>query len=422
MAEPIAKTPTELPSVQKSISLSNTFAALRHPNYKLWFIGQMVSLVGTWMQGTAQGQFMYDLTRSPAYLGYIGFASGMPTWLFMLYAGVIADRVPRRTMLIATQTTMMILAFILAGLTFSGLVQPWHILILASLLGIANAFDAPARLAFVPELVGKEDLTNAIALNATMFNTATAFGPAVAGLTYAAVGPGWCFTINGISFIAVIVALLLMKLDPWKTPVRRVPILENLADGFRYIRQEPTVKVLILAIGIVSLLGLGFVSLFPAWAVQILGGDATTTGLLQSARGLGALFGALTLATLSQFRLRGKLLTLGSFVFPIFLALFSLVRWLPISLVMLVFTGYAFMFFVNLANATVQTLTPDHLRGRVMSVYSLSFFGLMPIGSLMAGNLATVIGEPTTVLLSALLMLGFAGLVFLFAPGLRKVT
>jgi MFS family permease len=381
----------------------------------------MLSLVGTWMQGTAQGQFMFDLTHSPAYLGYIGFASGIPTWVFMLYAGVIADRVPRRTLLVITQTFMMLLAFILAGLTFLKLVQPWHILVLASLLGIANAFDAPARLAFVPELVPKEDLTNAIALNATMFNTATAFGPAVAGITYSFFGPAWCFTINGISFIAVIIALLLMKLDPWKPVTRRVPVFQNLVDGLRYVAGEPTVRVLIVAIGLVSLFGLGFATLFPAWAVRILGGNATTTGLLQSARGLGALFGALTLATISGMRMRGKLLTLGSFIFPIFLMLFSLVHWLPLSMLVLMCVGYAFMFFVNLANATVQTITPDGLRGRVMSIYSLSFFGLMPLGSLLAGNAAARFGEPGTVLVSALIMLAFAGLMFLFAPGLRRV-
>ena len=381
----------------------------------------MVSLVGTWMQGTAQGQFMFDLTQSPAWLGYIGFASGAPTWLFMLWAGVVADRISRRTVLIVTQTTMMALAFILAGLTFSGLVQPWHILMMAFCLGIANAFDAPARLAFVPELVGKEDLTNAIALNATMFNTATAFGPAVAGITYSFFGPGWCFTINGLSFIAVIAALLLMKLDPPQSVPRRAPILENLRDGLSYIAQERIVRVLILSIGMVSLFGLGFVTLFPAWAVRILGGDATTTGLLQSSRGLGALFGALTLATLSGLRIRGKLLTLGSFIFPLFILLFSFTRWLPISMLVLMCIGYAFMFFVNLANVTVQTQTPDHLRGRVMSVYSLSFFGLMPLGSLLAGNAAALIGEPITVMLGALLMLSFAGLIYFWAPELRRV-
>jgi MFS family permease len=292
---------------------------------------------------------------------------------------------------------------------------------MAFLLGIANAFDSPARLAFVPELVGKDDLTNAVALNATMFNAATALGPALAGITYAFFGPGWCFTINGLSFIAVIAALLMMRLEPVKPNPRRTPILQNIKEGFQYIGGQPIVRVLILAIGMVSLFGLSFVPLFPAWADKILGGDAKTTGFLQSARGFGALIGALTLAMLSGYRMRGKLLTLGSFIFPIFIIFFSWTRWLPLSLLTLAITGFSFMFFVNLANATMQTLTPDDLRGRVMSVYSLSFFGLMPIGSLAAGILATMIGEPLTVGLSALLMLGFAGLVFVFSPELRRV-
>jgi MFS family permease len=198
---------------------SQTFAALKHRNFRLWFIGQLVSLVGTWMQATAQGFLIYQLTQSPAYLGYVGFAAGSPSLLFSLFGGVVADRMSRRTLLVITQTTMMILAFILAGLAFFNVVQPWHVIILAFLTGIATAFDAPTRQAFVLEMVTREDLTNAIALNSTMFNLATVVGPAAAGLAYALIGATGCFTLNGLSFIAVIVALLLMKLD--------LPVLPN---------------------------------------------------------------------------------------------------------------------------------------------------------------------------------------------------
>ena len=204
-----------MPSVNStifSIIVQRTFAPLNHPNYRLWFIGQLVSLVGTWMQSTAQGYLIYDLTHSAAYLGYVGFASGVPTVLLTLYGGVVADRVPRRTLLIITQIYMMLLAVALATLVFTNLIQPWHILVLAFLLGIGNSFDAPARQSFVVELVGHDDLANAIALNSSMFTTANAVGPAVAGLTYAVVGPAWCFTINAISFLAVILALSLMRL------------------------------------------------------------------------------------------------------------------------------------------------------------------------------------------------------------------
>ena len=199
-----------------------TFRALVYPNYRLWFIGQVISLFGTWMQSTAQGFLVYELTHSPAYLGYVAFAAGVPTWLFTLLGGVVSDRIARRTLLIITQNCMMVLAFILAGLTFLGLVQPWHIIVLAFLLGVANAFDSPARLALAPELVDRKDLTNAIALNATMFNIATIVGPATAGLVYAAFGPGWCFFLNGLSFVAVIIALLLMKLPVQQDKLRQL--------------------------------------------------------------------------------------------------------------------------------------------------------------------------------------------------------
>ena len=201
-------------------SLKRTFTALRYRNYRLWFIGQLASLIGTWMQTTAQAFLVFQLTNSPAYLGLVGFASGVPSLIFMMYGGVIADRMPRRNLLIVTQSSMMVLAFILAALTFTGWVQPWHIIVLSLLLGTANAFDTPARQSFVSELVEREDLGNAIALNSTMFQGAMAVGPAVAGITYAVLGPAMCFAINGISFLAVIAALLMMRVKPTVARVR----------------------------------------------------------------------------------------------------------------------------------------------------------------------------------------------------------
>jgi len=383
----------------------------------------MVSLFGTWMQSTAQGYLVYELTRSPAYLGYVSFASGIPTWLFMLYAGVIADRIPRRTLLLITQSSMMMLAFILAGLTFGGVVQPWHIVILAAGLGVANAFDAPARLAFVPELVEqREDLTNAIALNATMFNTATMIGPAVAGMAYSLFGPGWCFTINGLSFLAVIAALLRMRLaSPAPSSNPRRAILPELRAGFRYVIAHPTIRLLIGLIAIASLFGVSFVTLMPAWAVNVLRGDATTNGLLLSARGTGALISALGIASLGRFRFKGRLLTVGTFVFPIALLVFAQVRWLPLSMAILVVVGASMVLVLNLANALVQTEAADELRGRVMSIYSLLFFGLMPLGSLWVGTLADHTSEPITLTIGALITLGCAALVWLFAPRLRAL-
>ena len=401
--------------------MRQAFTSLKYRNYRLWFIGQLASLVGTWMQATAQGYFIYELTQSPVFLGYVGFAAGAPTWLFTLYGGVISDRMSRRTLLVITQTSMMILAFILAALTFAGVVQPWHIIVLAFLLGIANAFDAPARQAFVLEMVPREDMTNAIALNSTMFNSATAVGPAVAGVTYALLGPAWCFTINGMSFIAVIVALLMMDISPQAARARATSALDDLKEGLRYAASHSTIRMLIVMVAVTSLFGLGYATLFPAWSVTILGGGPDTNGYLQSARGVGSLIGALMIASLGRFRFKGKLLMLGSFVFPILLLGFAVARWLPLSLLMLVGVGWGFMILLNTANALVQTLVPDELRGRVMGIYTLGFFGMMPLGALLAGAVAEIANEPITVVLGALIMLGFAVWLWLRVPQLRAL-
>jgi len=401
--------------------MRQAFTSLKYRNYRLWFIGQLASLVGTWMQATAQGYFIYELTQSPVFLGYVGFAAGAPTWLFTLYGGVISDRMSRRTLLVITQTSMMILAFILAALTFAGVVQPWHIIVLAFLLGIANAFDAPARQSFVLEMVPREDMTNAIALNSTMFNSATAVGPAVAGVTYALLGPAWCFTINGLSFIAVIVALLMMDISPQAARARATSALDDLKEGLRYAASHSTIRMLIVMVAVTSLFGQGYATLFPAWSVTILGGGPDTNGYLQSARGIGSLIGALMIASLGRFRFKGKLLTLGSFVFPILLLGFAVVRWLPLSLLVLVGVGWGFMILFNTANALVQTLVPDELRGRVMGIYTLGFFGMMPLGALLAGGVAEIANEPITVVLGALIMLGFAVWLWLRMPRLRAL-
>ncbi len=400
--------------------VAQTFIALKYPAYRLWFFGQMVSLVGTWMQSTAQAFLVYELTHSPAYLGYVGFAAGVPSWLFSLYGGLVADRMSRRTLLVITQSAMMVLAFLLAGLAALGWVKPWHIVLFAFLLGIANAFDAPTRQAFVLEMVDREDMTNAIALNATMFNVATALGPAVGGITYAFFGPAWCFTINGISFLAVIAALMAMKLKPIVLRSRRDSALVEIRDGLRYVAAKRTIRMIIINLMVVSLFGIGFVSLFPAWAVKVLGGDETTNGFLQSARGIGALLGALMIAAMGRFKGRGKLLMAGTFVFPILVLLFTFIRQVPLALLVLVGVGLGQMVMLNSSNALVQLETPDDLRGRVMSIYTLSFFGFMPIGALVAGVVAARLGEPLTGALGAALMLAFALLLWVRVPELRN--
>jgi len=372
------------------------------------------------MQRTAQGFLIFELTKSPVYLGYVGFAYGIPSWLFMLYGGVVADRIPRRKILLGTQISMMILAFILAGLTFTGAVQPWQIIILAFLLGCANAFDAPARQAFVTDLVERKDLTNAIALNSSMINMATVLGPAIAGLTYAAFGPAWCFTINSLSFIAVILALSLMKLTPFQSVSRQVSISTEVKQGFAYVASNPIIRTIILNLGILSLAGLGFVTLMPVWAVDVLGGDATTNGFLHTARGLGALSGVLLIAAIGQTYSKGKLFTIGTFVMPVFLIILSLTRILPASFLALFGVGWGFMVIINLSNTMVQINVADELRGRVMGIFTLTFFGLLPIGSLINGAIADQIGAPLTVQINALILLAAAFLLFLRFPAIRS--
>jgi MFS family permease len=407
--------PSQKPSWQK------TFAALRHRNYRLWFWGQMVSLFGTWMQMTAQGFLVFELTHSSAFLGYVGFASGIPSWLVTMYGGVIADRMSRRKLLVITQSAMMALALILAALTFTGAVQSWHILVLAFGLGLANAFDAPARMAFVTELVNRQDLTNAVALNATLFNSAFVVGPAVAGIIYAAFGPGWCFTINGISFVAVIAALMAMHLRPQEQITERSSTLLALKEGISYVHHQPVIRTLIGLVASASLFGISLGTLLPAWSVKILHGNAATNGMLFSARGIGSLFGALAIASLGQVNFKGKLISYGSLSFPIFIALFAMVYWLPLSLLMMACIGLASIFVMNLSNAMIQSLTPDALIGRVMGVYSTIFMGSMPIGAILLGSIAEQTGEAEAALLSSAAAFIVAGVVWFLVPKIRTL-
>ena len=408
-------------SVNNSLSASSTFAAFRHRNYRLWFIGQLVSLIGTWMQNAAQGYLVYTLTGSAAYLGYVGFVAGVPSWLFMLYGGVVADRVPRRALLIITESAMMILAFILAALVFANVVQPWHILVLAFLLGVANAFDFPARQSFITELVEREDMTNAIALNGTMFNIGVIVGPTAAGIIYALTGPAWCFTINGLSYIAVIVALALMQVNAMPTLTKRNPALKAIREGFQYVRSDRLVLTLVVSVFIINVFGFGLVTLIPAWAVNILKGDVTTNGLLISARGVGAVIGGLLIATLSRRSFRGRMWSVNSFLLPLGITAFILSRWLPLSLLFLAGMGFSLMAIMNNSNAMVQSRVPDELRGRVMALYSLMLMGGGPIGSLSVGLLAERASEPVAGLICAGFLMLFAVGIWFFRPDVRTI-
>lgn len=405
----------------KQISFKNTFSALSHKNFKLWFYGQLISLIGTWMQITAQSFLVFELTHSSSYLGYVGFASGIPSWFFMFYGGVVVDRVSRRTVLIWTQVALMILSIILAYLTFAGKIEPWHILLLSFLTGIAIAFDAPARQTFINELVHREHLTNAIALNATMFNSASAIGPAFSGVMYALVGPAWCFTINAVSFIAVIIGLFMIKLEVKPKAKKATSVFSDLKEGLVYIKSHKLIRTFILFSAAVSLLGVSFTTLIPAWAVKILGGDSTTNGLLQSARGVGALVSALIVASLGSFNFRGKLYTLGTISLPIFIIFFAFFHFNLGALITIFIVGASTVLVYNLTNAFLQLLVNDDLRGRVLAFYTFTFFGLMPLGSLLIGNTAEWLGETFAIILFATILLICSTIIFLTMPKIRTL-
>ncbi len=393
---------------KRKINFKQTFSALKFPNYKLWFIGQIISLFGTWMQITAEGFLVFELTHSPLYLGYVGFASGIPAWLFMFYGGIISDRYSRRTILILTQTMMMLLALILAALTFFGVVQAWHIILLAFFLGLANAFDAPARQSFLLEIVDKENVINAIALNSTMFNSARVFGPAAAGIIYAAFGPAWCFALNGLSFFGVITALVKMKINPIINTELKKSIFAELKEGIKYSVTHPMIRNLIVLVSAINLFGISFVTLIPDWAVKILHGDATTNGVLQSARGIGALLTALMIASLSSSKYIYRLLTIGIFSFPISLIVFAVFHQMAITLIALFWTGVGIILIFNLTNGIIQNLVRDEFRGRVMSFYSFTSFGFQPIGALIIGIIAEHFGESNSVFICAIITIIFS--------------
>lgn len=412
--------PKTVSDFKSKFSWDQTFAALKHRNYKLWFSGQIISLFGSWMQMTAQSFFIYELTHSPAFLGYVGFASGVPTWLFMAYAGVIADRFHRRKILVVTQTVMMILAFILAWLTFAHIVQPWHIILLSALLGIANAFDAPARQAFVNELVSREDLINAIALNSTMFHSAAAVGPAVAGITYALLGPAWCFTINGISFLAVIYNLIQMRFEKMPRKSISKSASREFIDGLKYLKTQKIILRIMLIVSASTFFGLSLITLFPAWAVKILHGDATTNGLLQTARGAGAVVFSLFIASFSKYLARGKMLIAGLISLPALMIIFSLNSSFAVSVTLLFGVGAAIIAINNLANGITQTIVTEEFRGRIMGVYSFSFFAAMPVGALWTGTIAEHFGSPAAILINGIILLIFSLIIWMISPELRK--
>jgi MFS family permease len=401
------------------LRLPATLRALRHRNFQLFFSGQLISLIGTWMQSIAQSWLVYRLTGSSLLLGAVGFAGQIPVFLIAPIGGTTADRHNRHRVVIGTQVASMLLAFVLAGLTLSGRVQVWHIFVLAALLGVVNAFDIPGRQSFLVDMVGKEDLMNAIALNSSMFNGARIVGPAIAGVLVASIGEGWCFFVNGASYIAVIVGLLMMRVEAPRKLAMSGSHLQHIAEGFRFVKRTSPILTLLLLLGLVSLVAMPYSVLMPIFADRILHGGARGLGILMGATGIGALLGALTLASRSGLSGLGRWIALSCAGFGVFLILFSFSRHFWLSAALLVPVGYCMMLEMSSSNTLIQAMVPDELRGRVMAVYSMMFMGMAPFGALMAGALADRIGAPITVALGAIACVGGAILFGLRLPNLR---
>ena len=392
------------------VSWRDTFAALKHRNFRLFFVGQLVSLIGSWMQNTAQGWLVYQLTGSKVLLGTVAAVGSLPMLFLSVWGGSVADRHPKRTVILVTQTGMMLTAFVFAALVGSGRIQPWHILVLAALGGVAMAFDMPARQAFTVEMTSREDLMNAVSLNSSIVNGARVVGPAVAGFLMAHVGMTWCFLLNGLSFIAVLAGLLMMRLPRFVPPAEPASTGRHVLEGFAYVAGHRRLRILLLLFAVVGIFGWSYSVLLPAYATDILHVGERGYGALLSANGLGALLGALTVATYGN-RVRPRIMILGGlWIFSAMLVLLAVVRWFPLVLGCMAVGGWGMLLYFATTNTLIQTSVSDEMRGRVMGIWALVFGGMMPIGGLESGLLSQAVGVPWAVAVGALVCAG-AGVV-----------
>ena len=395
---------------QQAKGLLRTFIALRHRNFRLFWFGQLISLVGTWMQTTAQAWLVLELTHSAWLLGIVGALQFLPVLLFSLFGGVLADRLPKRTTLLFTQSFAMLQAAVMWLLVATGTVQVWHVLALAALLGLTNCVDMPTRQSFVIEMVGREDLPNAVALNSSIFNLARVLGPGLGGLLIAWLGVAPLFLLNALSFIAVIIGLAMIdKQQLFALPKRhldapKLSTVQSLREGLNYVWRVPAIFMVIAIVGVVSLFGINFNVMLPLFATEVLRSGAQGFGFISAAFGLGSLLCALWIAWRNnQPNLRRMLIATMSF--GVFEIAFSLSHLYILSLLLIASVGFSQIAFSTIANTTIQTITPDHLRGRVMSVYMTVFAGSTPIGNLFAGGLAHLFGASISLLVAASLSL-----------------
>ncbi len=403
--------------------LKGTFRALSHRNYRLFFGGQGISLIGTWMQQIAMSWLVYHLSHSPFMLGLVGFMGSISTFLLAPLAGVLADRWPLRRALVITQILAMVQALLLAFLTLEGLIDVIQIMILSAALGLVNAFDMPIRQSFVLEMVEKrEDLGNAIALNSSLVNSARLFGPAIAGLLIGVVGEGMCFLINGLSYLAVIASLLAMKIAPLQRKNQTTQVWQGLKDGFSYAFGFIPIRSLLLLLALVSLMGMPYSILMPVFAKDILHGGSHTLGFLVGCSGLGALAGAIYLASRKSVLGLGRIIVMASSIFGIGLIAFSLSRLIWLSLGLMVLTGFGMMVQMASSNTVIQTIVEDDKRGRVMSFYTMAIRGMTPFGSLLAGSMASSLGAPATLIFGGTACIAGALLFAKKLDSIRKIV
>jgi MFS family permease len=397
--------------------------ALRSRNYRLFFAGQSVSLVGTWLTRVATSWLVYRLTHSSFLLGVVGFAGQIPTFFLAPLAGVWVDRWDRHRVLVVTQALAMIQSALLAWFAIAGTITVLHVIVLSVFQGLINAVDMPARQAFLIEMIeSRDDLPNAIALNSSMVNGARLLGPSVAGVLIAAVGEGWCFAIDAVSYLAVIVSLLAMRIERRLRAPRTRRVSAELREGLRYAAGFPPIRAVLLLLALVSLMGMPYTVLMPVIATEVLHGDANTLGFLMAASGLGALAGALYLAARPSVVGLGRVTAYAAGAFGLGLVAFSRSRAFPLSLALMVVTGGAMMIQMAASNTILQTIVDEDKRGRVMSFYAMAFFGTVPLGSLFAGALAERVGAPDTILVGGVVCVA-GSLLFLRAlPGIRRLV
>ncbi|MGE5804267.1 MAG: MFS transporter [Ignavibacteria bacterium] len=377
--------------------------SLKHKNYRLFFGGQVVSLTGSWMQQVALSWLVYKISGSAFVLGLVSFSGQIPILILSPIAGVLIDRMNKHRIIIATQTLLMLQAFLLTFLVLSNVIEVWQIILLNVFSGIVNAFDLPARQSFIVEIVEKrEDLGNAIALNSSIFNSARLAGPSIAGILISAAGEGICFLINALSFIAVIVALLVMKIKPYNLEVKHPDMMQGLKEGIKYTFGFIPIRTILLLIALISIVGMPYTILMPVFAKEILHGGPHTLGFLLGAIGIGALCGAFYLASRNSVLGLGKIIAIAASSFGLGLILFSLSRNFILSMAMLIITGMSMMVQMSSSNTILQTIVEDKMRGRVMSFYTTAFTGMAPFGSLIAGFLASKIGAPNTLIIGGL--------------------